>query len=902
MSCPRRNSLLLAVAVVLTFASALNAGSQAAGSGPGPVLALRTGEVDPSTLPNLLDAADTRIAAGEHFVIQLDGPMTAARRAALEQMGLTIGDYLPENAFIVRGGESAPASLVSAGFVRWAGRYRPEWRLDPQMGRLTPQTPERQALAAAGKLVLSVYLFAGADVASAAADLAETGAELSAVDLIGDQPVLNVVLPASELSALANLSAVQFVEEYPEFTLRNNSNRWIVQSNVTNVTPLYDHGLHGEGQILGHIDGRIGSNHCSFADPNHPIGPEHRKIVAYNASSGYDLHGTHTAGTAVGDGGTDSNTRGVAYLARLAHNTIPSFSETQMFSRLTLHYSQGATVHTNSWGNDGTVAYDGLCRAIDNFSWLYDDNLVAFAVTNLSSLKNPENAKNCLAVGASQDTPSQNNHCSGGVGPTADGRRKPEIYAPGCGTNSSSGSTGCSTSSLTGTSMACPAVVGTGLLVRQYFTDGYYPSGLATPADGFVPSGALIKAVLINSSVDMTGISGYPSNLEGWGRVLADNALYFPGDARRLIVFDVRNSTDAALTTGENATYTVEVTESTQQLRVTLAWHDYPGAVNSGNPVVNNLDLVVQSPSGTVYKGNVFSGGVSVPGGTSDPKNNLEQVHLNNPELGEWTLTISATAVNNGQQGYALVATGGLGDPGCPSILSPPQSALACVGSYIELAVVAGGAAPLSYQWRRDGVELPGANASVLGLIVTPEDGGSYDCVVSNDCGSVTSAAAVLTVANPPEIAQDPAGLSLRVGQTAVFTVAAGGSEPLEYQWRKDGVPLVDGGRFSGVLSAELTIGPLELTDSGAYDVLVGNACGAAVSAAAVLSVWAAGDMNCDGVVNFGDINPLVEALTDPGAYVQLFPGCNALNGDLNGDNALGFADINLFVTLLTGQ
>lgn len=51
-----------------------------------------------------------------------------------------------------------------------------------------------------------------------------------------------------------------------------------------------------------------------------------------------------------------------------------------------------------------------------------------------------------------------------------------------------------------------------------------------------MPSGTLLKATLLNSAVDMTGISGYPSNTEGWGRVLLGDTVYFPGDTRNLIV------------------------------------------------------------------------------------------------------------------------------------------------------------------------------------------------------------------------------------------------------------------------------------------------------------------------------------------------------------------------------
>ncbi|MBP7748199.1 MAG: hypothetical protein KA383_18960, partial [Phycisphaerae bacterium] len=60
------------------------------------------------------------------------------------------------------------------------------------------------------------------------------------------------------------------------------------------------------------------------------------------------------------------------------------------------------------------------------------------------------------------------------------------------------------------------------------------------------------------------------------------------------------------------------------------------------------------------------------------------------------------------------------------------------------------------------------------------------------------------------------------------------------------------------------------------------------------------GDLNCDGQVGFGDINPFVLALTNPAAYAGQFPSCNIMNGDINGDGSVGFSDINPFVNLLT--
>ncbi len=663
----RTAHLWVAVPLVLAFGFKPTLADEPPGRAPGDarpgVLNLRSGDVAAADLPPAMQPSPTSPATShERYVLQLDGPLTPERKAALAALGVRIGDYLPTNAFIVDLAGQAPSTLASLSFVTRVANFRPEWRLDPGLGRSTYQSAERRSLAAGGDLALNVYLFAGEEIGPAVAAMrAISGIRVMNYDYLADQPIVVVTLPAPRAAALADLPAVQFVEEYPEFTLRNNTTRWIVQSNVQDVTPLYDQGLHGEGQILGHMDGKISVSHCSFYDTQ-PIGPLHRKILAYNEPQGYNLHGTHTAGIAVGDAGTFTETRGIAYLATLVHNSTPSLTEAQMFSRLDLHRTQGATVHTNSWGNDGTTAYDGVCRAIDNFSWQYDDNLVCFAVTNMTMLKNPENAKDVLAVGATRDTPQQDQHCYGGAGPTSDGRRKPEIYAPGCAIQSSAGSSGCSTQSLSGTSMACPAIAGTALLVRQYFTDGFYPTGVATPTSAFTPSGALLKAMLINGAVDMAGVSGYPSNQEGWGRALADNALYFPGDTRRLIIRDARNNTGDALATGQTAAFNVTVNSSNEPLRITLAFHDAPAAVNASYAPVNDLDLVVTAPTGEVYYGNYFYASQSIPGGNPDPKNNLEQVHVLVPIPGVWNVTVSATAVNVGAQGYAVAVTGDVTD------------------------------------------------------------------------------------------------------------------------------------------------------------------------------------------------------------------------------------------------
>jgi hypothetical protein len=237
--------------------------------------------------------------------------------------------------------------------------------------------------------------------------------------------------------------------------------------------------------------------------------------------------------------------------------------------------------------------------------------------------------------------------------------------APNCNTNS-----GC------GTSYATPVVVGAAALVRQYYVQGFYPSLAMNMADGFVPSSALVKATLVNSSVSMKGtdnsggpIAPIPSNEQGWGRIQLDQTLFFTGGARKLYVDDHRKGIAAGATAP--FTYTLNGVDAGQPLKVTLAWTDYPGtpdapaaapsvtdpATWNAPRLVNDLDLTVTGPSGT-YAGNVFANGVSATGGAADKRNNLEQVLLAAPSAGTYTVVVTPVSIVQGDQEFALVITG----------------------------------------------------------------------------------------------------------------------------------------------------------------------------------------------------------------------------------------------------
>jgi hypothetical protein len=643
------------------------------------VLRLKSGTIALDSQSSLHRAAGANrrpVDNGGPYVVQLDGPLTPERTAILAAAGVRLGAYLPNYSYIVRvpAGHDLAARLENVSFVRWVGPFRSAWKLDPAIGREPLKSAERLALAQDNKLQLLAVLFEGEDADRAAERIrAIPAARVVGVQHAGDAARIVVTIPNDRYARLADDPGVQWVEEVAEAEPRNYSSNWIAQSNAADVFSVWNRGLTGAGQVGGLIDGNyagtegLNASHCSFRDPGgNPIGPAHRKLIAYFGPSDYDLHATHTSGTMVGDeqpiAGTTAN-RGMAYAAKLAFTNIrqlnPSYDNLSLYAMLTQDAGAGARVHSNSWGSGGTN-YNIWCQDIDKFSYNDEDQLVCFAVINSGVVAKPENAKNVLAVAAHGDAPNQNNYCYGGAGPTEDGRRKPEIMATGCSVVSSSGAGAtCGFAPNSGTSMACPLVAGAGLLVRQYFMEGFYPSGAANPADAFTPSGALLRAMLLNGTRDVTGIADYPSDLEGWGRLLLENALYFTGDSRKLAVAeDLRNAN--GLTTGQVRAYAGVVNGGSESLRVTLVWTEKEAALNANPAYINNLDLEVRT-SGAIYRGNVFAGGQSATGGTADTKNNVEQVLRNAPTTGLFRIVVRATAVNTvAPQGFALVATGNI--------------------------------------------------------------------------------------------------------------------------------------------------------------------------------------------------------------------------------------------------
>lgn len=234
----------------------------------------------------------------------------------------------------------------------------------------------------------------------------------------------------------------------------------------------------------------------------------------------------------------------------------------------------------------------------------------------------------------------------------------------------------------------------------------------------------------------------------------------------------------------------------------------------------------------------------------------------------------------------------------CPNAVgSNPTNQSVCVGSPASFSVTANGSAPYTYQWRKNTVNIGGANSAtyLIGSTVTG-DAGSYDCVVTNSCGSNTSTAATLTVSSYPVFTQQPANQTVNVGASAAFNVAVQGQFfNYSYQWRKNGSNLSDDATISGSLSQSLNIDPVAQSDNGSYDCVVTTIAGgcSTTSNTATLTVNSGacnGDLTGDNSVDLSDVTIVL------GNYG--LTGATYSQGDLDGNTNVDLSDIAIILSL----
>jgi uncharacterized delta-60 repeat protein len=247
---------------------------------------------------------------------------------------------------------------------------------------------------------------------------------------------------------------------------------------------------------------------------------------------------------------------------------------------------------------------------------------------------------------------------------------------------------------------------------------------------------------------------------------------------------------------------------------------------------------------------------------------------LNIPGVHGPTLTL--TNVQPGQAGlYSLrvLNNQGFADSGSavlavnvpPTVTGHPLSQTVPSGGNVAFTVTATGNGPLTYQWQRNGVNIPSATVPILNLLnLGATNSGNYRVIVTNPYGSANSQAAVLTVDSVPVVIQHPRDSVVAEGGSSGFQVSVLGTVPFTYQWHQNGVPI------TGATNSSLSVSNVTGQTTGNYHALVTNVRGSTPSLPARLTVITE-ELTATWAASSGGI------FADSGNAVALDSGGNAI-------------------------
>lgn len=626
------------------------------------------------------------------FVIQLTGPVEAGWLEQLKARGVTPLQYVPEHSYVARARGVRSDDLEELPFVQWTGDYRPDHKLHGKVG------------AAANKpgddVDVSVLLAADATAQ-------QLGAARGLLKKISSESTLRFGhvwrgrLGRGAVKALSESEAVLWIEPAPNIRMFDETATKIIGGDSGgHASYVQSLGYDGSGVTVAVADSGLYEGDAASMHPD--LAGRVDAFFFYGQltdASDEHGHGTHVAGIVAADGATGELddygalwglgvAPGAHIVAQRLFDGDGGYEAPPSFLAMTSDaMGAGADIGSNSWGDDtqgrydiSAAEFDALVRDGDGSGRPY---ILEFSSGNAGpgqqTVGSPAVGKNVIATGASQNdrfdyylyAEGQDSMADfSSRGPAEDGRIKPDLVAPGTWISSLRSSVGNDEFAWGdisfhymfqgGTSQAGPHASGAAAVFVQYYRE---------TQGGATPSPAMVKAALINSALDMYDESGTepaPNMDEGWGRIdltgLIDSGL----------VYEFVDQT-VPLATGQQYERRVVIFDANEAFKVTLAYTDVPGFPGALPALVNDLDLEVIAPNGSVYRGNHFADGESmagVPG--NDAINNVEGVTIWEPAVGEYIVRVRArnvpqdSRIDTGavDQDFALVVSGLVPPPG----------------------------------------------------------------------------------------------------------------------------------------------------------------------------------------------------------------------------------------------
>jgi hypothetical protein len=568
---------------------------------------------------------------GDVYLVQFATQVLEEYRDALESRGASVYGFVSNHTHLVRMDAGTRQAVEALPFVRWVGPYHPEFRLEEELlaGLATGDLGEAKY----NVMVFERGLDQKALVAQKIAAIGGTPDEV-----LPDGFLLEATLSAEGLAIVAGFDEVQWIDRWSAPETDMNISRNFGGANYVEGMA----GFKGEGVRAEVSDsGGIYSNNPEFQTNNPTAG---MPGIILHGGVGGGSHGTSCFGINFAHG-VSANARGIVPWAQGigagSKSGATRYTHTAQLVNPTLVYQ--AVYQSNSWGNSQTQQYTSASFELDDIIFI-NDIVICQSQSNTGNKNSRPQAwaKNIVAVGGIKHkntlTRADDQWTGGGsIGPAADGRLKPDLsnfYDNIFTTSSASGYT----FSFGGTSGATPITAGHFGLFFQMWHAGIFGNPTSATVFESRPHSTTAKAMLINTA-NSYNFSGTGHDLtrvhQGWGT--ADVQKMYDDRAKTFIV----NETDV-LAPLDVKSYGVVVNPGEPELKVTMVYLDRPGTVSAAQHRQNDLSLLVTSPSGATYWGNagLAEGNWSVAGTVPNTKDTVENVFIDAPETGTWTVDV----------------------------------------------------------------------------------------------------------------------------------------------------------------------------------------------------------------------------------------------------------------------
>ena len=587
-------------------------------------------EYTPSLQPKLAAPPNSNL-----YIVQFVTQPLQEFRDEIRGLGGTVHSFLANHAQIVKMDPAARDDVEALPYVRWVGPYH---RADRMEAFLVERAEKADAFYPL--LRYNILVFEEAGKASVAQRIAAMGAQVDRPE--AGKHLVEATLTPEQLFEVAGWDEVQFIDRWSPMETDMDIVRDMGGANYVETVAGYT----GQG-----VRGEMFDTGFSLVHPDFAAHP----LIEHGGPVGNDDHGTATAGVIFGDGTGDARARGLmpdgqAIVAD--HNNIGISGGTRYQHTAELRESPYfAVFQTSSVGNARTFNYTSLSAEHDTILFDWD-------VLHCQSQSNSGNqdsrpqawAKNVVSGGAVEhfDTLTRDDDCwscgSGSIGPAADGRIKPDLsffydatfttYTFGTGYGEFGGTSG-----------ATPTICGHFGLFFQMWADGIFGNDVDPQATVFEnrPHMTTAKAFMINTA-DQYPFTGTTDDLtrvhQGWGTPSV-KTLY---DMRDDISFIDETEILGNL---ESIAYVATVDPGTPAMRLTMTYADPAGNPAAAIHRVNDLTLKVTSPSLVTYWGNngLLDGNWSTPGGVANTIDTVENVFVENPEAGIWTVEVFADEI-----------------------------------------------------------------------------------------------------------------------------------------------------------------------------------------------------------------------------------------------------------------